>query len=137
MKNKKFPVISVVIATYNSDRTLEKCLQSLRKQNYPQNLVELIIADGGSIDSSREIALKYKATIVDVPKDRQGAEYNKGYGLQYAKGEFILCIDHDNILPHKEWLNKMLAPLLSNPGVVASEPWRYHYDKSFSLLDRY
>ncbi|MFA6973582.1 MAG: glycosyltransferase family 2 protein [Parcubacteria group bacterium] len=131
------PKISVVIATYNSERTLEKCLDSVRAQNYPQEMIELLIADGGSSDNSKKIALNHGAKIFDVPRDKQGAEYNKGYGLQYAEGDFILCIDHDNILPHKEWLNKMLQPLLDNPEAVASEPWRYHYDKNFSLLDRY
>ena len=72
--------------------------------------------------------------VVDVPKDKQGAEYNKGYGLQYVKGDFILCIDHDNILPHRKWLSNMLAPLLINPDVVASEPWRYSYNKEFRFL---
>lgn len=135
--NQGLPIISVVIATFNSDRTLEKCLYSLRNQNYPQRLVDLIIADGGSTDKTLSIASAFGARIIDVPKDKQGAEYNKGYGLQYATGEFILCIDHDNILPHKNWLEKMLAPLMENPDVVASEPLRYQYNKKFSLLDRY
>lgn len=131
------PKISVVMATYNSDRTLEASLKSLREQDYPQENIELIIADGGSQDRTREIIEKFGGRIVDVPRDKQGAEYNKGYGLQYATGEFILCIDHDNILPHKEWLNKMLLPLIEDSEIVAVEPLRYHYDKNFSLLDRY
>lgn len=136
MEDKNFK-ISVVIATFNSGRTLEKCLQSLRDQNYPQELIELITADGGSTDFSKEIAQKFGARIIDVPKDKQGAEYNKGYGLQFATGDFILCIDHDNILPHKEWLNNMLKPLVTDESIVAVEPLRYRYESSLSLLDRY
>ncbi|HLN19078.1 MAG TPA: glycosyltransferase family A protein [Patescibacteria group bacterium] len=129
--------ISVVIATFNSERTIEQCLKSLSEQDYPQELIELIIADGGSTDNTLKIAANYGARIINVPKDKQGAEYNKGYGMQYVSGEFILCIDHDNILPHNKWLKKMLMPLLINPETVASEPWRYQYDRKFSLLDRY
>jgi glycosyltransferase involved in cell wall biosynthesis len=131
------PTISVVIATFNSERTIERCLNSLRTQSYPQHKIELIIADGGSTDTTREIVKKHNGQIINVPKDKQGAEYNKGYGLQYATGRFVLCIDHDNVLPHKEWLSKMLKPLLENDEVVAVEPLKYHYNKSFSLLDRY
>jgi len=137
MMAQKLPTISVVIATFNSERTIEKCLRSLRKQNYPQDKIELIIADGGSRDQTKKIVKKYKGKIVAVPQDKQGAEYNKGYGLQYANGKFILCIDHDNILPHKKWLTNMLEPLLANPQLVAVEPLRYYYHKKFSLLDRY
>lgn len=131
------PLISVVIATYNSDRTLAQCLKSLKDQTYPANKIELLIADGGSTDNTLKIAKKYKAKIIKVPKDKQGAEYNKAYGLQYAKGEFLLCIDHDNVLPNINWLSKMLHPLIENPKIVAVEPLRYHYSKKFSLLDRY
>ncbi len=137
MESFQKPKISVVMATYNSDRTLEASLRSLREQNYPQEMIELIIADGGSQDTTKEIVATFGGSILEVPRDKQGAEYNKGFGLQSATGEFILCIDHDNILPHAEWLNKMLEPLLRDSEVVASEPLRYHYDKNFSLLDRY
>ncbi len=133
----KIPSISVIIATFNSERTLERCLNSLANQNYPKNKIELIIADGGSFDNTKKIAKKYKAKIIDVPKDKQGAEYNKSYGIQFAHGEFLLCIDHDNILPHKEWLKKMIIPLIENENVVAVEPWRYRYEKQLNLLDRY
>lgn len=133
----KFPKISVVIATFNSERVLERCLISLRGQSYPQDCIELIIADGGSTDRTKEIISKYNGRIINVPKDLQGAEFNKGYGLQYVTGDYILCIDYDNILPHKEWINKMLAPLLDDDKTVAVEPLRYHYDRSYSLLDRY
>lgn len=133
----RFPKISVVIATFNSERVLDKCLASLREQDYPRENIELIIADGGSTDKTKKIVAEYGGRIVNVPKDLQGAEFNKGYGLQYVKGEYILCIDYDNILPHKDWLNNMLAPLLEDAKMVASEPLRYHYDKKNSLLDRY
>lgn len=131
------PTISVVIATFNSSRTLERCLQSLHDQDYPIERIELILADGGSTDNTAAIAARFGARIVNVPSDKQGAEYNKGYGLQFATGEFLLCIDHDNILPHRGWLKAMLQPLLDHPEAVASEPLRYRYDRSISLLDRY
>ncbi|MBI3366231.1 glycosyltransferase family 2 protein [Candidatus Roizmanbacteria bacterium] len=134
---KKMPTISVVIATFNSGRTLDRCLKSISEQNYYQDKIELIVVDGGSKDQTLSIAKKYKASIIRVPKEKQNAEYNKGYGIQYTTGEFILCIDHDNILPHKDWLLKMLQPLLENDELVASEPLRYRYDASFTLLDRY
>lgn len=137
METKILPKISVVIATYNSSRTLEDCLKSLRNQKYPKKLVEIVLADGGSKDKTKEIGKKYKAKIVDVPREKQNAEFNKGYGLQYAKNEYILMIDHDNIIPHSEWLKRMIEPHLENKNIVATEPIRYKYKQSLSLLDRY
>ncbi|MFH2021708.1 MAG: glycosyltransferase family 2 protein [Patescibacteria group bacterium] len=133
----KKPLISVVIATYNSDRTLALCLRSLKTQKFPREKIELIIADGGSTDQTLLIAKQFQARVVKVPADKQGAEYNKAYGLQYAKGEYLLCIDHDNILPHSNWLTAMMYPFSQHKDLVAVEPLRYRYQPNLSLLDRY
>jgi len=133
----KQPQISVVIATYNSERTLEQCLTSLEAQKYPKDKMELIIADGGSRDKTLKIARQFGAKILHVPADKQGAEYNKAYGLNKAKGKYLLCIDHDNILPHPQWLKNMIYPFSQHLNLVAVEPLRYHYQPDLSLLDRY
>ncbi len=51
MKNN-LPSISIVIACYNSERTIEQCLNSIRSQRYPQNKIEIIAVDGGSKDNT-------------------------------------------------------------------------------------
>lgn len=137
--NKKkldWPTVSVVIATRNSERTLEFCLSSVRKQVYPA-LLEIVIADGGSIDNTLNIARKYGAKIISVPENKQNAEYNKGVAVNAAKNDVLLMIDHDNILPHKNWLKKMVKPLLDDDQIFGSGVLRFHYDKNMSSVDRY
>ena len=134
---KSLPTISIVIATFNSSRTLGLCLRKIKEQDYPQDLIEIVTADGGSIDNTREIAKRYGARVIDVPKDKQNAEYNKGVGFQNAKNEIVLLLDHDNIMPHEGWIKKIIRPLMENPEVIGSEPLRFHYDKKMTVLDRY
>ncbi len=138
LKNKKtiWPSVSVSIATRNSERTLADCLTSVREQNYPSSL-EIVIADGGSIDETLVIAKRFKAKVIPVPEYKQNAEYNKGVAVNNAKNEIILMIDHDNILPHKNWLKKMITPLLEDEQIFGSGVLRFHYDKKMSLVDRY
>lgn len=133
----QYPTITVIIATYNSEKTIHKCLQSVRDQNYPQNKIDIILADGGSIDSTLSIVKKFNSRIISVPPKAQNAEYNKGIGVAQAKGDLLLMIDHDNVLPHREWLNKMVRPLQEDKDIVGVETLRYHYDPRQSLLDRY
>ena len=59
------PLLSVIIPTYNSEETLEKTLTSLRMQTIPQEQMEILIIDGGSTDSTLEIAKKYNTIILD------------------------------------------------------------------------
>ena len=134
---KKDPTISVVIATYNASSTIRLCLESLRKQNYPQEKIEIIIVDGSSKDETIKIAKMFTHKIFIVEEDKQNAEYNKAVGVSKANGELLLLLDHDNILPHQNWLKNMLQPFNKYPEVIAVETLRYHYDKSYSLLDRY
>ena len=46
------PRVSVIIANLNGRKHLEQCLPSLAQQTYPQDLVEIIVVDNGSLDES-------------------------------------------------------------------------------------
>ena len=135
--NKQFPTISVVTATFNSSRTLEKCLRLVRNQNYPQKNIEIILGDGGSIDNTLNIAKKYGAKVIRIPANKQNAEYNRGVAYNDAKGDLVLILDHDNFIPTKHWLQQMVTPLIKHPKMVATNTCYYHYDKNYDLMDRY
>lgn len=136
LRNKKWPSISVTIATRNSQRTLTQCLESVRLQDYPAK-IEIILADGGSIDKTLEIAKKFNTRILNVPEEKQNAEYNKGVAVNAAKNDVLLMIDHDNILPHKNWLKKMVEPLLDDDRIFGTGVLRFDYNRKMSLVDRY
>ena len=51
------PLVSVIIPTYNSSRTLEKCLESIKNQTYKN--IEIIVVDNNSTDNTKEIAKKF------------------------------------------------------------------------------
>ena len=137
MKKTILPTISVVIATYNSERTLELCLRKVREQDYPRSKVEIIIADGGSTDQTLGIAKKFLAKMVRVDPYHQNAEYNKGIGVRAAGNDIVLLLDYDNILPHRQWFAHMVKPFMDHPEVVDVEPLRFHYDPTMTPLDRY
>lgn len=139
MENPQF-TLSIVIPTLNSERTLTDCLLSIAGQDYPKDLFEVIIADGGSIDSTLEIisAVKVKTGLdIKVVKNRlKTGEAGKAAGLKSSKNEIIAFIDSDNILPDKDWLKKMAEPFLDK-DIVASEPIEYTYRATDGYITRY
>ena len=115
---KSNPSISIITPTYNSAKTLASCLDSIKNQDYKGD-IEIIIADGGSTDSTLEIAQKYTDKI--YPNPLKIGEAGKAAGVKHARNEIIALIDSDNILPSGDWLSSMknFKKVLSNEGVCA------------------
>ena len=84
------PLVSAVIPTYNSEKTLEKCLKSIRDQTYGN--IEIIVVDKFSKDRTVEIAKRYGARIIYDEGERTRA---KNIGLKKAKGKYVLFVDSD------------------------------------------
>ena len=59
--------ISIIIATFNSERTLGKVLESIKKQTFPKDKLEILVVDGGSYDKTLKIARMYKCKIIKNP----------------------------------------------------------------------
>lgn len=87
-----FPLVSVNIATYNSENTLVKCLDSVKNQTYKN--IEIIVMDSCSKDKTLNIARSYGAKIVFAP-DLASA---RKAGSDISSGEYIFIIDSDQIL---------------------------------------
>lgn len=131
------PTITVVIPTFNSKATIVTCLTSIRKQKYPQHKITIILVDGGSTDTTQDITKKFQVTWLTVDPKKQNVEYNKSTGIQKAKSELLLMLDHDNVLPTETIISEMVQPFRENPEVVGVTTMRYQHDKRNTLLDRY
>ena len=127
-------LISIVIPTLNSANTLYQCLESIKTQDYAGN-IEIIIADGGSTDNTREIARRFTNRIFDNPL--KTGEAGKAAGLKQAQGDLVAFIDSDNILPHKNWLSLMVKPFMENSNIAAAEPLYYTYREKDPYITRY
>jgi len=129
------PKVSIVVPTLNAASVLRFCLESIDSQDYPKEKVEIIVADGGSIDDTLAIAAKFGAKI--VKNDLKTAEAGKAVGVGAAGGELIALVDSDNILPTNTWLQEMVGPLMKEPAAVGSEPWKYTWRKKDGFITRY
>ncbi len=133
--NDPLPRVSFLIPTLNAEQTLESCLAAIRTQNYPRDLLEIVIADACSTDSTLKIARKFDVTKV-VSNPLKTGEAGKAAAAKAATGELFALIDSDNILPDANWLKQMVAPF-SDPTVFASEPLEYTRRDEDPELTRY
>jgi glycosyltransferase involved in cell wall biosynthesis len=84
------PVVSVIVPTRNSARTLGACLSSIRDQPYCP--IEVIVVDNGSTDATCEIAQQLADRIVESGPERS-AQRNRGFAM--SRGQFVLFVDSD------------------------------------------
>jgi glycosyltransferase involved in cell wall biosynthesis len=90
-------LISIIIPTLNSEKTLTRCLESIKNQSY-QNY-EIIVVDGGSDDNTIEIAKKFNAKIIDANIKNMSKQTN--IGISNSDGLYIYRLDSDVILNPK------------------------------------
>ncbi len=93
---------SMIIPVKNEEFYLPKLLQSVKEQTFKD--LEVIVADAGSIDRTREIAKDYGCLVVEGGMPAEG----RNNGAKYAKGKILLFKDGDSPLPHSNFLSSAL-----------------------------
>lgn len=101
---RRWPKISVVVATHNAARTLDDCLKSLVNLRYPD--YEVIVVNDGSADESDAIIQRYPFRAVSTANNGVSAARNEG--LRTATGQIIAYIDSD-ARADPDWLSYLAA----------------------------
>lgn len=130
--NDPTPLVSAIVLNYRSPRDTVKCVQALRKQTIADRM-EILAVDNHSCDESIGFM---RAQLMNLPGVRIVEERaNLGYGRgnnaaeKLARGEYILILNPDNVLP-PDGAEKMLAALTSDPTVGIVGPALVYPDGS-------
>jgi glycosyltransferase involved in cell wall biosynthesis len=97
--NEAFPLISIVIPTYNHAHFLPRAVESALAQEYPA--VEIVVVDDGSRDNTATVAAGFGDRILYVHQENQGLAGARNTGIGASMGEFLFFLDADDwMLPH-------------------------------------
>lgn len=103
------PYFSLILPVYNVEKYVKRCVNSLLRQEYTDH--EIILVDDGSTDSSGSICDKLadkNNNIFAYHKENGGLSDARNYGMDRAKGNYILFIDSD------DWVDEKLLISLHN-----------------------
>lgn len=109
-----FPLVTVVIPTYNRVEYLEKAIKSVADQSYPN--IEIIIVDDGSNSNYAEPICANFLNCKYYHKQNGGLSSARNYGISLAKGDFIAFLDDDDFWEESK-IEKQVKILLENPSV--------------------
>jgi len=109
------PRLSVVIPTFNSEKTIEKCLRSIRSSFYPD--YELIVVDSASSDNTKYLAAKFADRVIELDGEPNRCR-GRRLGFKHSSGSILVNIDSD-VLIRPDTLSKISEYFLRNPQVSA------------------
>lgn len=103
-------MISIILPVYNTEKYLERCINSIVNQSY--NDLEIIIIDDGSTDGSARICDEWRekdSRIKVIHKQNEGVSVARNTGLEISKGDFIFFIDSDDYINNNYLLEKLMS----------------------------
>jgi len=141
-RKETHPLVSIVVVNWNGERFLGECLQSLKRQTWPNK--EVIVVDNGSVDRSIEILRQWtyedNVRIIWL-KENTGFTRANNLAFQYARGEWIALLNNDAVAA-ADWLEKLIfrgdpehrIGMLGGKILLADSPTRL--DKAGHLIYR-
>mgnify|MGYP003228124972 FL=1 len=129
--------MSVVIPTYNREKTIERCIRSVTGQTYQP--YEIIAVDDGSSDRTIDVLEKIGCSYLKIiTQNHKGAQAARNAGIMAATGDYIAFLDSDD-----EWIQNKLElqvqELIKKPDAVVcgngylQMDWKDNVPKAYKL----
>ena len=124
--------VTIIVATYNSSATIERCLRSLLEQK--SVVYKLVLIDGGSSDNTLDLAKNVAVPDVCISEKDRGIADAWNKGLAYVEGEFVLFLNSDDELTDG-YLSNRVEHLKQYPDSISYSDTLYYKDeKSYPEL---
>lgn len=111
-------LVSVVVALYNDEDHLHKCLSSLVTQTLAKDRYEVIVVDDGSTDSSPDIVKNF-SEIIYIKQENSGPSVARNRGISMSRGRYLAFVDSDCICP-PDWAESLSGYLEKNPDAAGA-----------------
>lgn len=136
MENKR--LLSIIIPVHNTKNYLKKCIDSVLAQRYQP--IEIILVDDGSTDGAQEICDEYAQDfpqIKVVHQENGGQTKARKFGIELAKGKYIMFVDCDDWIETDLCSQLMKIMEAENADIVTSGLLYEWTDKVLAVIDAF
>lgn len=117
------PTVSVIVPVRDAAGCISRCLEALCAQSWPEDALQVIVVDDGSVDETRGRVRAFPVEL--VPTRGVGSPYAaRNAGLERARGEIIAFTDADCV-PGKDWVARGVARLQAEAADLVAGQVRY------------
>jgi biofilm PGA synthesis N-glycosyltransferase PgaC len=119
-----FPLVTVILPVHNGSLTLGRALESVARQTYPDECLEVVCVDNGSTDDSFEVFHQFQETapglrVVRIPVERPGKSAALNAGIYASTGTYVLAVDADVRLAETA-IYEMVRTFEFRPNLIAA-----------------
>ena len=114
-------LVTVLIAVYNEEKYIAKCIESIAEQTYSP--IEIIVIDDGSTDRTADVAQEFKSVKL-ISLGHTGKANAINFGAAQSKGEILFFLDGDMYF-EKDYIERMAAPISSGKAIGTSHVDEY------------
>lgn len=132
------PRVSVIVPVYNDSEHIGLLLDSLSDQDYPKDLLEIIIVDNNSTDNSRQITRQFAGRAVTLLEENeiQSSYAARNKGIHNAKGQVLVFIDSDCVAD-RQWLTRGIRKLLAEHADLVGGQVKFTFSKKQTAAEYY
>lgn len=138
-----FPLVSILIATYNEKYVIQRSLDALKNIDYPREKIQLIIADDSTDETQAIIDEKceeLRCLGLDISVSRRPSRTNFKSGAlnqvsNLLRGDYVFLLDSDSVVP-SEALQKGLSVFMTRSDISFISFRVGHYNREESLITR-
>lgn len=127
--------ISIITVCYNSEKTIERCINSVLGQSYSN--IEYILIDGGSRDNTTKIIEKYKSKISYFVSEKDAGIYDAmNKGVLASTGEYLYFLNSDDWFLDSDSLQKMVTHIKQDDALYHAKIKYFHQDGRITLIGK-
>lgn len=123
-------MISLIVPVYNTECYLERCIESIISQDYPN--IEVILVNDGSEDNSKDIIQSYSKkynNIICIEQENRGVGAARNTGMRNATGDYISFVDSDDVL-YSDYCSYLMN-IIGNADIAIAGRDKYINDAYF------
>ncbi|MDT2737235.1 glycosyltransferase [Enterococcus pseudoavium] len=126
-------MISIIVPIFNAEKTLQRCLDSIKAQTYSD--LEIILVNDGSKDNSLDICKRFAKEddrFIIITQENLGAGKARNAGLRKAKGSYIGFVDSDDLIM-PDMYEVLISNLIDMKAEISAVRLSHFYDNDGNL----
>ena len=126
--------LSIIVPAFNSEKTIEKCIESVINQKTKYDY-ELVIINDGSSDNTQTLVEKYdNPDIILVNQDNMGFSGARNRGIDESTGKYLMFLDSDDYLIDN-CIDSMMDEITNNKTDIVQASYSFVYEESNEKKD--